>query len=128
MMRATECLDEGLSFEDKIKMARGLYDIWGEELKRDLCIHELLRKLEGCLENSREVMLKLGIVETCKLCDEEEGGSCCGAGLENKFDTVLLRILQTFLRKFFSACCWFVRHWGSPPTASVLRQVPSSAL
>ena len=35
-------------------------------------------------------MLELGIVETCKICDEEGGGSCCGAGLENKFDTVLL--------------------------------------
>jgi hypothetical protein len=37
-------------------------------------------------------MLELGIVETCKHCDEQEGGSCCGAGLENKFDTFLLLI------------------------------------
>jgi len=92
MMRATECLDEGLSIEDKIQMARGLNDSWGEELKREPDIHRLLRKLEGCLENSREVMLELGIVEACKLCDEEGGGSCCGAGLENKFDSLLLFI------------------------------------
>ena len=90
MMRATECLDEGLSIEDKIKMARHMYDSWSEQLKREPHIHQLIEKLEGCLENSREAMLELGIVETCKHCDEEEGGSCCGAGLENKFDTFLL--------------------------------------
>lgn len=92
MMRATECLDEGLSIEDKIKMARHMYDSWSEQLKREPHIYELIEKLEGCLENSREAMLELGIVETCTHCDEEEGGSCCGAGLENKFDTFLLLI------------------------------------
>ena len=63
---------------------------WSDQLKREPHIHQLIEKLEGCLENSREAMLELGIVETCKHCDEEEGGSCCGAGLENKFDTILL--------------------------------------
>jgi len=90
MMRATECLDEGASIEDKIKMARDLYGLWGEHVKREPQILDLLGKFEGCLENSREAMLELGIVETCKHCDEEEGGSCCGAGLENKFDSLLL--------------------------------------
>ena len=90
MMRATECLDEGASIEDKIKMARDLYALWGEHVKREPRILDLLGKLEGYLENSREAMLELGIVETCKHCDEEEGGSCCGAGLENKFDSLLL--------------------------------------
>jgi hypothetical protein len=90
MMRATECLDEGSSIEDKIVMARDMYDSWSDQLKREPHILELMEKLERCLENSRKAMLELGIVETCKHCDEEEGGSCCGAGLENKFDTVLL--------------------------------------
>jgi hypothetical protein len=90
MMRATECLDEGSSIEDKIRAARHLYDLWSDQLKRELNIHQLIGKLKSCLENSRAAMLELGIVETCKHCDEEEGGSCCGTGLENKFDTFLL--------------------------------------
>jgi hypothetical protein len=90
MMRATECLDEGSSIEDKIILARHMYDSWSDQLRREPHLHELIEKLEGCLENSRAAMLELGIVETCKHCDEEEGGSCCGAGLENKFDTFLL--------------------------------------
>jgi hypothetical protein len=63
MMRATECLDEGLSIEDKIKMARHMYDSCSEQLKREPHIHQLIEKLEECLENSREAMLELGIVE-----------------------------------------------------------------
>jgi hypothetical protein len=90
MMRATECLDEGSSIEDKIRTARYMYDSWSDQLRREPDIHQLVEKLEICLENSRVAMLELGIVETCKHCDEEEGGSCCGAGLENKFDTFLL--------------------------------------
>ena len=90
MMRATECLDEGSSIEDKIILARHMYDSWSDQLRREPHLHELIEKLEGCLENSRAAMLELGIVETCKHCDEEEGGSCCGDGLENKFDTFLL--------------------------------------
>jgi hypothetical protein len=90
MMRATECLDPGSSIEEKIKTARQLYYSWAHQLRREQHIHELMHQLEQCLENSHVAMLELGIVETCKHCDEEDGGSCCGAGLENKFDTLLL--------------------------------------
>jgi len=37
-------------------------------------------------------MSELKIVEICKHCDEQEGGSCCGTGMENKFDTFLLLV------------------------------------
>ena len=90
MMRATECLDEGSSIEDKIKTARHLYEVWSDQLNREPNIPPLIGKLKSCLESSSAAMLALGIVETCQHCDEEEGGSCCGAGLENKFDTFLL--------------------------------------
>jgi hypothetical protein len=90
MMRAAECLDEGSSIEDKMRTAQYMYDSWSDQLRREPDIHHLVEKLEMCLENSRAAMLELGIVEICKHCDEEEGGSCCGAGMEHKFDTLLL--------------------------------------
>ncbi len=37
-------------------------------------------------------MLTLGVVAECKKCEEEEGGSCCGAGIEDKYEPVLLLI------------------------------------
>ena len=90
MMRPTECLEDRSSIQQKIKLARALHAEWGYELRRDLSIRELLGKLEESLETSREAMLAYGTVEACKRRDEEEGGSCCGAGLENKFDKFLL--------------------------------------
>lgn len=92
MMRPTECFDEGFSIQDKIRQAQSLYGLWGDTLKKETQINNLLEGLERCVINSREFMLDFRIVEICKRCDEEEGGSCCGAGLENKFDTFLLLI------------------------------------
>ena len=90
MMRPTECWDEGSSIQQQIELARQINRLWGDELWRDPHIRDLLIELEKSIIASREAMLTLGIVEACKRCDEEEGGSCCGAGLENKFDTHLL--------------------------------------
>jgi len=92
MMRPTECFDERYSIQVKIKLARKLYDMWGNVLRNEPHISNLLVELEDSIRNGRQVMLDFGIVESCKWCDEEEGGSCCGAGLENKFDTYLLLI------------------------------------
>ncbi len=90
MNRSTECWDDGSSIQHKIELARNLYAVWGDALRRDPSIRDLIGRLDRSIKRSREAMLSLGVVEACKRCDEEEGGSCCGAGLENKFDRFLL--------------------------------------
>jgi hypothetical protein len=92
MMRPTECFDQRLSIQDKIKSAQNLYLLWKDALRQQSQINNLLADWERCRRVSRESMLELRIVEICKRCDEEEGGSCCGAGMENKFDTFLLLV------------------------------------
>ena len=92
MMRPTECFDQGLSIQDKIKLAQNLYVSWQDALRKQLHINKLLAELEKCIKSSRESMMDLRIIEICKCCDEKEGGSCCGAGMENKFDTYLLLV------------------------------------
>jgi hypothetical protein len=37
-------------------------------------------------------MATAGVVEACRQCEEEEGGSCCGAGIEDRYDAVMLLI------------------------------------
>jgi hypothetical protein len=37
-------------------------------------------------------MIDYGVVATCRHCDENEGGSCCGAGIENHYNPVILLI------------------------------------
>ena len=37
-------------------------------------------------------MADIGIFEECRHCEEEEDGSCCGRGLENRYSGILLLI------------------------------------
>ncbi len=92
MMRPSECFDQGSSIQDKIKLAQELYTSRGDALRKESHINKLLADLERCLRVSRASMLEFRIIEICKRCDEEEGGSCCGAGMENKIDIFLLLV------------------------------------
>ena len=92
MMRPTECCNDRSSIEEKIQRAHDIFATYGNSLRHDACIQDLLEKLQQRIMSSREVMIESGISEACKHCDEEQGGSCCGAGLENKFDVLLLLI------------------------------------
>jgi len=76
----------------KIEHAHYLYEVCGDSLKQDHAIHALLKKLRDCIENTHQSMLTLGVVAECKNCEEKEGGSCCGSGIEKKYDAVLLLI------------------------------------
>jgi hypothetical protein len=76
----------------KIKQAHNLLETCGNSLIEDPLIHDLLSKLRDCIENTNQSMLTLGVVAECKNCEEKEGGSCCGSGIENKYEAVLLLI------------------------------------
>jgi hypothetical protein len=92
MRKESDGQSSSQSIQEKIEQAHYLYGACGDLLKQDPSIRTLLSKLQNCLENTEESMLKLGVVTECKLCEEEEGGSCCGTGIENKYDVVLLLI------------------------------------
>ena len=80
------------SVQEKIEQAFNLLETRGSSLKEDPSIQALLKKLRTCIGNTNRSMLALGVVAECKNCEEKEGGSCCGAGIENKYDAVLLLI------------------------------------
>jgi hypothetical protein len=81
-----------LSIEEKIQKANMLYAVSGEVLRQDGSIRALLERLQRSIQATRETMSVLGVVAECKHCEEEEGGSCCGAGIENRYDVVLLLV------------------------------------
>jgi hypothetical protein len=80
------------AIQEKIEQAHNLLETCGSSLIEDPQIHALLRKLRDCIENTNQSMVTLGVVAECKNCEEREGGSCCGSGIENKYDAVLLLI------------------------------------
>jgi hypothetical protein len=82
----------GSPIGDRISWAEECSGALREVLTEDTEISSLLHDLSEAISDSRREMASTGIVEACRECEEEEGGSCCGAGLEDKYDGVLLLI------------------------------------
>lgn len=79
-----------MTIEMKIRKARELYGQCGEKLGADPRVLQLLEKLEAQWRASWQVMEETGIVASCRHCEEEEGGSCCGRDIENRYNETLL--------------------------------------
>ena len=77
---------------EKIEHSHRLFEVCGDSLRQDHSLNGLLRMLRDCIENTKQMMLTLGVVAECKNCEEKEGGSCCGSGIESKYDLELLLI------------------------------------
>jgi hypothetical protein len=80
----------GQTISEKIAAAHRLYLRWGEQLKNDPAISARLAELSQRVEASSALSLRSGVVEQCRICEEEEGGSCCGQGIENRYSPELL--------------------------------------
>lgn len=78
--------------KEKIAWARDCYVRFGESLLGDQRIARLLDELKEAVEASRRELAESGVADVCRRCDQEEGGSCCGAGIENRYDGSLLLI------------------------------------
>ena len=108
---------KSLPIEEKIEAAHGLFAVWENRLRRDGRISALLERLEQNVHASLQAMHALRVVQTCKRCEEQEGGSCCGAGIENRYDGLQLLInllLDVPLpdRHTYADSCYFLRADG----------------
>ncbi len=106
-----------LSVEEKIGEAQALYEAWADRLYGDAGICELLGRLERNIRKSTAAMRSLRVDRACRRCEEEEGGSCCGAGIENYYDPLQLLInllLHVHLpdRRSFPDSCHFLEAGG----------------
>ena len=81
-----------MTIGEKIQIAQDLFSTWGDHLRREVKIRSLLEALHEKATFSRKVSGEVGLFATCKHCEEEEGGSCCGAGIENRYSPHLLLI------------------------------------
>jgi hypothetical protein len=80
------------SVQEKVAWARAGKLFWGGFLGEDAHVSRLLAALEYKIEDSRTAMWAGGVTHACRACEETEGGSCCGAGMERKYDGYLLLI------------------------------------
>ena len=82
----------GGSLEARHAWAQEQHRLYGARLCEDEVVDRLLAELRAHVVASRESMAGAGLVENCRACEEEEGGSCCGRGMEDHYDGVLLLI------------------------------------
>jgi hypothetical protein len=76
----------------KIDWANDCFDRERSRLLEDQRLGDLLEALKNAVDRSRDEMVRTGIVDCCRECEEREGGSCCGAGLEKHYSGALLLI------------------------------------
>lgn len=78
--------------EDRIAWAEDCYQSQGALFLKNQGLTELLSDLKKAVLSSRRELHLSGIIEECSRCVDKEGGSCCGAGLEDKYSGSLLLI------------------------------------
>lgn len=78
--------------EEKIAWAEACYQEFGRQLLKHKTVIELLAQTKTAIQASRREMVNTGMVVLCEECEREEGGSCCGAGMENRYNGNLLLI------------------------------------
>lgn len=81
-----------VSIQERTAWALAQYRRHGEQLRADEVVSRLLGELRDHLAASREALIAAGLVERCRICEEEEGGSCCGRGMEAHYDGFLLLV------------------------------------
>lgn len=103
--------------EQKIRWAIDFLNRWKQDLLRDEKLGEDLGALKRAILRSREQMARIGIVDLCRACEEHEGGSCCGAGIEKNYSATLL-LLNLLLdvklprSRYDPSSCFFLAEKG----------------
>jgi hypothetical protein len=82
----------GGSIQARYAWALEQHRLYGARLREDELVDRLLAELRAHVAGSKESMVAAGLVEHCRICEEEEGGSCCGRGMEDHYDGVLLLV------------------------------------
>ncbi len=82
-----------VTIEDKIEEAETIWREHGSILMEDLHLRSALKELEAAIEESWCLMRRLNVVESCSICATEVSkGGCCGAGIEDWYDSHVLLI------------------------------------
>lgn len=78
--------------DKKIKWAQKIMRACGPMILEDQEILHLIETYRMSIKDTWSVMSNVGVTAICTDCAMNDGGSCCGAGIENRFDTTLLLI------------------------------------
>jgi hypothetical protein len=108
--------------EAKADSASDLWERYGEFFLEDASLTSLLDAYRSSIRAASDVMRGVGVSKICAVCDTDLGGSCCGDGIENKYDSILLLVNHLLgntpvLRPTDSRSCRFLGAAGCTLTA-----------
>ena len=103
--------------EVKIAWAENCYQELRDKLLGDEKIADTLRSFKVSSQDTHKEMITAGVVDECKNCEQREGGSCCGTGLENKYNSTLLLInllldIKIPKKRYDPSSCFFLGKEG----------------
>ena len=78
--------------DEKISWAEDCLNRYKNTFLTDKKTEKLLEEFRVASTEGLKEMIEIGFFDECRKCDEEEGGSCCGAGIENRYSGSLLLI------------------------------------
>ncbi len=109
----------------KIDWANAIFNNYKEQLRNNLVIKELLKNYKEKIDNTWLIMKNTGVCDICMRCATLDGGSCCGDGIEDKFDGILLLVNLLFgcslpRSREIPNGCWFL---GKNGCKLIARQV-----
>ncbi len=101
------------AMEEKLAWAHFLFDSLGQKMKSDEVISGLLSDYETKIQATWQKMEEHGVVDECRRCAMQDGGSCCGQGIENKFDIITLLVNMLLdvglpAKPWDPTGCWFL--------------------
>ena len=76
--------------EQKLSWARACHQEIGQHLCGDSQASDLLGQLAGAIADTTSARSSTGVARSCLRCYQEEGGTCCGSGIDNNHDALLL--------------------------------------
>jgi hypothetical protein len=102
---------------EKIEIAVRIACEYSDLFDRDRMLSGYLAEYGNAIEKSWQAMEVSGITGECTACAVNDGGSCCGKGIEDKFDIALL-VVNILLgsrlpeRREDPEGCWFLSSGG----------------
>jgi hypothetical protein len=105
------------TIEGRIRWARKFFGLYKDIIRTDSETSSLLVDFEAAYRATRRAADETGIPSLCAACDREQGGSCCGAGIELRYDGWMLLLNLLFgielpESRARAGSCFFLRDTG----------------
>jgi hypothetical protein len=78
------------NIKEETKRAKELFRLYGNDIQNDFGLSCLLNEYMTLIENSWNMMKRLGVINICSECAGKKTGGCCHFGIETCYSDIIL--------------------------------------